>query len=128
MKRIFNVADLHSFKNFNEIFIKQIEDELSRRSDNQLRDKLKSFKDVSDEIDYQLHNHHQTLNFSTSQGFYMIHSCFGGVDQSFVASGSEDNKVYIFHVKRDEPIAVLSGHTRTVNCVAWNPVYPQVKS
>ena len=56
----------------------------------------------------------------------MIHSCFGGVDQSFVASGSEDNKVYIFHVKRDEPIAVLSGHTRTVNCVAWNPVYPQV--
>ena len=57
----------------------------------------------------------------------MIHSCFGGVDQSFVASGSEDNKVYIFHVKRDEPIAVLSGHTRTVNCVAWNPVYPQVR-
>ena len=56
----------------------------------------------------------------------MIHSCFGGVDQSFVASGSEDNKVYIFHVKRDEPIAILSGHTRTVNCVAWNPVYPQV--
>ena len=42
----------------------------------------------------------------------MIHSCFGGVDQSFVASGSEDNKVYIFHVKRDEPIAVLTGHTR----------------
>jgi len=61
-----------------------------------------------------------------TQGFYMIHSCFGGVDQSFVASGSEDNKVYIFHVKRDEPIAVLSGHTRTVNCVAWNPVYPQI--
>jgi len=56
----------------------------------------------------------------------MIHSCFGGVDQSFVASGSEDNKVYIFNVKRDEPIAVLSGHTRTVNCVAWNPVYPQI--
>ena len=64
MKRIFNVADLHSFKNFNEIFIKQIEDELSRRSDNQLRDKLKSFKDVSDEIDYQLHNHHQIKRVS----------------------------------------------------------------
>ena len=60
------------------------------------------------------------------QGFYTIHSCFGGVDQSFVASGSEDNKVYIYHVKRDEPIAVLGGHTRTVNCVAWNPVYHQV--
>jgi len=61
-----------------------------------------------------------------TQGFYTIHSCFGGLDQSFVASGSEDNKVYIFHVKRDEPIAVLSGHSRTVNCVSWNPVYHQV--
>ena len=69
----------------------------------------------------------QPINRLKFQGFYMIHSCFGGVDQSFVASGSEDNKVYIFHVKRDEPIAVLSGHTRTVNCVAWNPVYPQVR-
>lgn len=61
-----------------------------------------------------------------TQGFYTIHSCFGGLDQSFVASGSEDNKVYIYHVRRDDPIAVLTGHSRTVNCVAWNPVYHQV--
>lgn len=61
-----------------------------------------------------------------TQGFYTIHSCFGGLDQAFVASGSEDNKVYIFHVRRDEAIAVLSGHSRTVNCVSWNPVYHQV--
>ena len=89
-----------------------------------------------------------------TQGFYTIHSCFGGLDQSFVASGSEDMKVnwpltmtmkyeswtrkpflksywfgsqvYIFHVRRDEAIAVLSGHSRTVNCVSWNPVYHQV--
>jgi len=60
------------------------------------------------------------------QGFYTNYSCFGGLAQSFVASGSEDNKVYIFHVKKDEPIAVLSGHSRTVNCVSWNPVYHQV--
>eukprot|EP00091_Calanus_sinicus_P003524 TRINITY_DN13691_c0_g1_i1.p1 TRINITY_DN13691_c0_g1~~TRINITY_DN13691_c0_g1_i1.p1 ORF type:complete len:177 (+),score=41.18 TRINITY_DN13691_c0_g1_i1:158-688(+) len=56
-----------------------------------------------------------------TEGFYTIHSCFGGLDQSFVASGSEDNKVYVYHVKRDEPIAVLGGHSRTVNCVSWNP-------
>ena len=30
-----------------------------------------------------------------TQGFYTIHSCFGGLDQAFVASGSEDNKVAI---------------------------------
>ncbi|KAK2170458.1 hypothetical protein NP493_1154g00038 [Ridgeia piscesae] len=58
-----------------------------------------------------------------TQGFYTIHSCFGGSSQNFVASGSEDNKVYIWHIKLEKPIAVLEGHTRTVNCVHWNPVY-----
>ena len=61
-----------------------------------------------------------------TQGFYTIYSCFGGSGQNFVASGSEDNKVYIYHIKKESPIAVLSGHGRTVNCVAWNPVYPRV--
>jgi len=66
-----------------------------------------------------------------TQGFYAIYSCFGGSggpdgEQNFVASGSEDNKVYLFHVRREEPIAVLEGHTRTVNCVSWNPVHPNV--
>eukprot|EP00096_Caligus_rogercresseyi_P016047 TRINITY_DN857_c0_g1_i1.p1 TRINITY_DN857_c0_g1~~TRINITY_DN857_c0_g1_i1.p1 ORF type:complete len:686 (-),score=172.92 TRINITY_DN857_c0_g1_i1:402-2459(-) len=61
-----------------------------------------------------------------TQGFYTIHSCFGGANQNFIASGSEDNKVYIYHVKRSTPIAVLSGHTRTVTAVSWNPVYPEV--
>ena len=64
MKRIFNVADLHSFKNFNEIYIRELEDELSRRPDNQLRAKLNSFKDVSDEIDNQISNHHQVRKVS----------------------------------------------------------------
>lgn len=61
-----------------------------------------------------------------TQGYYTIHSCFGGVNQVFIASGSEDNKVYIWHIKRELPIAVLTGHTRTVNCVSWNPVYPSM--
>lgn len=60
----------------------------------------------------------------TTQGSFKIYSCFGGVHESFVASGSEDHKVYIFHIKRDEPLAKLVGHTNTVNCVSWNPVYP----
>ncbi|XP_039284126.1 WD repeat-containing protein 26 isoform X2 [Nilaparvata lugens] len=58
-----------------------------------------------------------------TQGHFTIHSCFGGANQDFVASGSEDNKVYVWHIKRELPIATLSGHTRTVNCVSWNPVH-----
>ncbi|CAH3181793.1 unnamed protein product [Porites evermanni] len=55
---------------------------------------------------------------------YTIYSCFGGANQNFLASGSEDHKVYIWHSKREKPIAVLSGHTRTVNCVSWNSKDP----
>uniref|UniRef100_H2T2B3 WD repeat-containing protein 26 n=1 Tax=Takifugu rubripes TaxID=31033 RepID=H2T2B3_TAKRU len=59
-----------------------------------------------------------------TQGFYTIHSCFGGQNEDFVASGSEDHKVYIWHRRSELPIAELSGHTRTVNCVTWNPILP----
>lgn len=66
-----------------------------------------------------------------TQGHFSIYSTFGGgngVDrpQNFIASGSEDSKVYLYHIRKEDPIAVLSGHTRTVNCVTWNPVYPNV--
>ncbi|XP_023320596.1 WD repeat-containing protein 26-like [Eurytemora carolleeae] len=61
-----------------------------------------------------------------TQGFYTIYSSFGGSNQSFIASGSEDMKVYIYHVDRPDPIQELSGHTRTVSCVSWNPVYHQL--
>ena len=43
-----------------------------------------------------------------TQGFYTVYSCFGGTDQNFIASGSEDNKVYIFHVKKESPIGELN--------------------
>ncbi|KAF5304558.1 hypothetical protein FQA39_LY09609 [Lamprigera yunnana] len=58
-----------------------------------------------------------------TQGHFTIHSTFGGANQDFVASGSEDNQVYIWHIRNELPIATLPGHTRTVNCVAWNPVH-----
>lgn len=61
-----------------------------------------------------------------TQGHFTIHSCFGGINQDFIASGSEDNKVYVWHIKRELPIAALIGHSRTVNCVSWNPVYHQM--
>uniref|UniRef100_W5NG62 WD repeat-containing protein 26 n=1 Tax=Lepisosteus oculatus TaxID=7918 RepID=W5NG62_LEPOC len=59
-----------------------------------------------------------------TQGFYTIHSCFGGHNEDFIASGSEDHKVYIWHKRSELPIAELTGHTRTVNCVSWNPQVP----
>uniref|UniRef100_A0A4W3K9S2 WD repeat-containing protein 26 n=1 Tax=Callorhinchus milii TaxID=7868 RepID=A0A4W3K9S2_CALMI len=61
-----------------------------------------------------------------TQGFYTIHSCFGGNNEDFIASGSEDHKVYIWHKRSELPIAELTGHTRTVNCVSWNPQIPSM--
>ncbi|KAG8009724.1 WD repeat-containing protein 26 [Nibea albiflora] len=55
-----------------------------------------------------------------TQGFYTIHSCFGGHNEDFIAN----HKVYIWHRRSELPIAELTGHTRTVNCVSWNPVLP----
>lgn len=61
-----------------------------------------------------------------TQGFYTIHSCFGGLNEDFLSSGSEDHKVYIWHQRKERPIAVLEGHSRTVNCVHWNPQLPSM--
>ncbi|CAG0912843.1 unnamed protein product [Notodromas monacha] len=61
-----------------------------------------------------------------TQSYFTIYSCFGGYNHSYIASGSEDHKVYVWHVKRSEPLVVLCGHLRTVNCVSWNPVFPEM--
>jgi len=61
-----------------------------------------------------------------TQGFYNIHSCFGGLGQDFIASGSEDHKVFVWHIRRELPLATLTGHSRTVNCVHWNPRWPHL--
>ncbi|KAL7582368.1 hypothetical protein Lser_V15G41873 [Lactuca serriola] len=52
---------------------------------------------------------------------YVIRSCFGGVNSTFIASGSENSQVYIWNQSGSDPIEVLSGHSMTVNCVSWNP-------
>lgn len=59
-----------------------------------------------------------------SQFNFTIHSSFGGVNDDFLASGSEDHKVYIFHKNKERPILTLNGHMGSVNCVHWNPVLP----
>lgn len=58
-----------------------------------------------------------------TQGLYTIHSSYGGINDSFITSGSEDHHVYVWHHRRETPVIVLKGHSRAVNCVAWNPAH-----
>ena len=32
----------------------------------------------------------------------------------------------MWHVRRELPLATLTGHSRTVNCVHWNPRWPHL--
>lgn len=47
-----------------------------------------------------------------------------GEDAVLTSPLPPDHKVYIWHRRSELPIAELSGHTRTVNCVTWNPILP----
>ncbi|KDQ07069.1 hypothetical protein BOTBODRAFT_120606 [Botryobasidium botryosum FD-172 SS1] len=53
---------------------------------------------------------------------HVIRSCFGGANESFIVSGSEDGKVYIWHRDSCALLEALPGHGQgSVNTVAWNP-------
>lgn len=72
---------------------------------------------------------HRTLQRrfrGSKHGEYIVVSCFGGENQDFVATGSEDGQVFVWHRSREEPIRVLPGHTDVVNAVTWNPVDPSM--
>ncbi|KAK0396503.1 hypothetical protein QR680_001743 [Steinernema hermaphroditum] len=61
--------------------------------------------------------------FGSVHGEYVIFATFGGDEEHFIATGSEDNKIVIWNREREQPIRFLSGHTGTVNAVSWNPRY-----
>eukprot|EP01016_Furgasonia_blochmanni_P001966 TRINITY_DN1077_c0_g1_i7.p1 TRINITY_DN1077_c0_g1~~TRINITY_DN1077_c0_g1_i7.p1 ORF type:complete len:683 (+),score=130.07 TRINITY_DN1077_c0_g1_i7:1-2049(+) len=57
---------------------------------------------------------------------YMIRCTFGGRGDRLICCGGEDARIYIWHRNLGKPLQVLTGHTLTVNCVAWNPTNPKI--
>ncbi|KAI3787340.1 hypothetical protein L1987_41743 [Smallanthus sonchifolius] len=57
---------------------------------------------------------------------FIVRACFGGLEQAFIASGSEDSQVYIWHRGSGELIETLGGHSGAVNCISWNPMNPHM--
>ncbi|TKW57044.1 WD repeat-containing protein 26 [Colletotrichum tanaceti] len=57
-------------------------------------------------------------------GDFIIRSAFGGANESFVVSGSEDGNILIWHKNSGAAVERLEGHQPRTNAVAWNPADP----
>eukprot|EP01113_Clastostelium_recurvatum_P038492 TRINITY_DN5772_c0_g1_i1.p1 TRINITY_DN5772_c0_g1~~TRINITY_DN5772_c0_g1_i1.p1 ORF type:complete len:776 (-),score=189.68 TRINITY_DN5772_c0_g1_i1:1205-3241(-) len=57
---------------------------------------------------------------------FVVRACFGGPGQTWVVSGSEDNKIYVWHRDQGTLLEVLSAHLGTVNDVSWSPANPNM--
>jgi len=67
----------------------------------------------------------QTFTGQT-QTIYIIRSSFGGANENFVVSGSEDSRVYIWRTN-GHLVEALDAHPGgCVNAVAWHPTDPRV--
>ncbi|EPX74929.1 WD repeat protein [Schizosaccharomyces octosporus yFS286] len=57
-------------------------------------------------------------------GNWLIGSCFGGQDDTFVLSGSQDEFIRIWHRDSGKLLSTLPGHSKCVNYIAYNPLDP----
>ncbi|KAF4458466.1 WD40 repeat-containing [Fusarium albosuccineum] len=62
--------------------------------------------------------------FGHTGGEFLIRSSFGGPNESFVLSGSEDGNILIWHKNTGAAVERLPGHHPRCNAVAWNPADP----
>lgn len=71
---------------------------------------------------WDLHNYRIVTKYvGQLQKEFVIRSCFGGIEEQFVLSGSQDNYVYVWNRHTAELIETIPGHQGTVNCVRWCP-------
>eukprot|EP00831_Metopus_contortus_P038853 TRINITY_DN30487_c0_g1_i2.p1 TRINITY_DN30487_c0_g1~~TRINITY_DN30487_c0_g1_i2.p1 ORF type:complete len:500 (-),score=74.70 TRINITY_DN30487_c0_g1_i2:45-1544(-) len=57
-----------------------------------------------------------------TQKRFRVRGIFGGYAESFVACGSEDAQIYVWNRATGKLVNTISGHTATVNAIAWSPV------
>ncbi|TGO26526.1 hypothetical protein BPAE_0057g00020 [Botrytis paeoniae] len=60
-------------------------------------------------------------------GEFIIRSSFGGANESFVVSGSEEGNVVIYHRENGSVVEKLEAHKKgCCNAVSWNPMNPRM--
>jgi len=57
--------------------------------------------------------------YGHQQSGFLYNCCFGQ-DFQFIAAGSDDRLVSIWHVSNEKTVEQLEGHDQRVNCVAWS--------
>ncbi|CAM9779697.1 unnamed protein product [Ectocarpus sp. 8 AP-2014] len=76
---------------------------------------------------FKLGGHHA---FTTKDCPFLIMAAQSAADPfgDYVCSGSEEHRVFVWHLRHRLLLSVLKGHEDVVNSVSWNPKYPGMMS
>lgn len=86
----------------------------------------KRFCSVSGSLEVFIWNDLQLLHRIPTEHQLSIYTCSWS-SLGIIATGARDNAICLYDLTLDEPklIQTTSGHQADVNCVAWNPKYPE---